>query len=168
MAGRSIYGLALSDFVRQSPTVNDTDLLLREAVPEDLNALAELMIESYRGTIDDDGETLEDAIAEVQAYISGKRGGGALFHASRLAFAGSQLVGACLAAEWHERQSPLIAYVMTHRAWKNQGVGTQMLRAVIQALHEQGYHQVWAVITNGNVPSERLFEHMGFQKTSLV
>jgi len=81
---------------------------------------------------------------------------------SRLDFAGPLLVGACLAADWHERKSPLIAYVMTHPEWKNRGVGKHMLYAVLHALREQNYGEVRAVITEGNVPSEQLFGRMGF------
>ncbi len=130
----------------------------------DASALAELMIEAYRGTIDYDGESLDDAAREVNAYLAGKRGGPALLNESRLAVDGHQLVGACLAADWRERQATLIAYIMTHGAWKSQGLGKQMLSAVLQALRQQGYLQVRAVITEGNIPSERLFGRLGFAR----
>jgi ribosomal protein S18 acetylase RimI-like enzyme len=107
------------------------------------------MIEAYRGTIDYDDETVEDALGEVQTYLAGGRGGRPLLDDSRLAFAGPHLVGACLAGEW-----------------KNRGVGEQLLRAVLSALREQGHQEVRAVITEDNVPSERLLGRIGFQKIS--
>lgn len=164
MRKRHEYFRDLSDFGGRDQTVPATRLELRPASPADASALAELMIEAYRGTIDYDGESLADAVHEVEAYLAGKRGGQALLNESRLAFDGNQLVGACLAAEWRERQAPLIAYVMTHAAWKNRGLGKQMVSAVLEALREEGHRQVRAVITEGNIPSERLFGRLGFAR----
>jgi RimJ/RimL family protein N-acetyltransferase len=144
------------------------DLQLRAAQPTDTQVLAELMLDAYRGTIDYDDETLDDAVGEIQAYLAGERGGQPLLSVSRLAFEGSVLVSACLAADWHERQGPAIAYVMTRAGWKNLGVAQQVLCAVLQALCEQGHRQAWAVITEGNTPSERLFGRLGFQRVRIT
>ena len=168
MTKRYEYSLDLSDFDQRSLSMSAADLQLRAAQPADTNALAELMIDAYRGTIDYDGETLKDALGEVQAYLAGERGGRPMLNDSRLAFAGSLLVGACLAVNWNERQLPLIVYVMTCVKWKNRGVGKQVLWAVLHALREQGNREVQAVITEGNTTSERLFGRMGFQKVSIT
>lgn len=166
MKRRHEYSLNLSAFEQHSPSTSIAHLELRPARPADSSMLSELMIEAYRGTIDYDGETIDDAIREVEAYLAGERGGRPLLNESRLAFAGTQLVSACLVGEWRERQLPLIAYVMTHAAWKNQGVGKLVLSAVLQVLCQRGYRQVRAVITEGNVPSERLFDGTGFRKVN--
>ena len=139
-------------------------LRLRAPQVADAPALAELMIEAFRGTIDGEGETLETAVAEVRAYLGSERGGPPLLPVSRLAFVEARLVGACLASEWSVRRVPLIAYVMTHFEWKQRGVGKHVLGAVLQALRAQGHHEVRAVITEGNTASERLFDQMGFQR----
>jgi RimJ/RimL family protein N-acetyltransferase len=165
MRKRFEYILKFTGF-EQRNLINSTpaNISLRVAQITDSDALAELMIEAYRGTIDYDGETLNDAIAEVRAFFAAQRGGEPLVNISRLAFTSTQLIGACLVADWQERQSPLIAYVMTHVKWKNQGIGKILLGAVLQNLHEQDYQEVRAVITEGNDVSERLFARMGFQK----
>lgn len=168
MIERHEYSTDLAEFDPCSLPMAAIDLQLRAIRSTDSNAIAELMVEAYRGTIDDEGETLEDAIGEVNAYLAGERGGRSLLNDSRLAFAGPLLVGACLAADWHERQLPLIVYVMTCVKWKNRGVGKQMLWAVLQALREQGHLEVRAVITEGNTPSERLFGRMGFQRITIT
>jgi RimJ/RimL family protein N-acetyltransferase len=168
MPERFEYFLDLSDFDQYSSSMTVPDRQLRAAQPPDTQALAELMLDAYRGTIDYDHETLDDAISEVQAYLAGERGGQPLLSVSRLAFEGSVLVSACLAGDWHERQCPVIAYVMTRAEWKNLGVGQQVLCAVLQALREQGHRKVWAVITEGNIPSERLFGRLGFQRASIT
>jgi RimJ/RimL family protein N-acetyltransferase len=160
------YALTLSDFNQPRPPMTGTHLQLRAGQPTDANALAELVLDAYRGTIDYDDETPEDAIGEIQAYLAGERGGQPLLNLSCLAFAGPQLVSACLAGDWHERQQPMIAYVMTRAEWKDRGVGQQVLWAVVQALREEGHREVRAVITEGNIPSERLFGRMGLRRVS--
>jgi RimJ/RimL family protein N-acetyltransferase len=168
MPRRFEYFLDLSDFDPCSPSATLPDLQLRAAQLTDTQVLAELMLDAYRGTIDYDDETLDDAVSEVQAYLAGERGGQPLLSVSRLAFEGSVLVGACLAGDWHERHCPMIAYVMTRAEWKNLGVGQQVLCAVLRALCEQGHRKVRAVITEGNAPSERLFGRLGFQRVSIT
>lgn len=168
MIKRHEYSLDLSQFDVSEASISVAGLELRPAQPLHKSALAELMIEAYRGTVDYDGENLDDAIREVEAYLAGERGGRPLLNESRLAFADNQLAGACLVAHWRERQMPLIAYIMSHARWKNQGLGKHMLSAVLAALHNVGYRQVRAVITEGNIPSERLFGRLGFLKVNSI
>ena len=158
------YFLDLADFDQRREDAASSHLPLRAPQTSDTDAMAELMLEAYRGTIDYEGETLDEAVAEVKAYLAGERGGRPLLEVSRLAFDGERLAGACLAAEWHERQTALISYVMTHSEWKRRGVGRQALRAVLTALRAQDYRRVHAFITEGNSFSERLFGRMGFQR----
>jgi hypothetical protein len=48
----------------------------RPVLPDDAPALAQLMLDAYRGTIDDEGETGEEALAEFNAMLDGKYGPG--------------------------------------------------------------------------------------------
>jgi len=162
----SEYFLNLSDFQLGNLPRGMGALALRLAQLTDVPGLAELMISAYRGTIDYDDESVEDAVDEVEAYLAGERGGEPLLEESRLAFVGDQLVGACLAGMWDERGAPLISYIMTRAEWKNRGVARYLLGAVLQALQEKGYAEVRAAITVGNTPSEQLFAGMGFQKVN--
>jgi L-amino acid N-acyltransferase YncA len=164
MSKRYEYTLQLPDFPPTNASRVDDALELRPVQAADAPAIADLMIDAYRGTIDYDGETLEDALAEVQAYLAGKRGGQPWLTISCLAFADDRLVGACLVGEWSERQLPIIAYVLVRAEWKRRGVGRQMLSTVLKVLKEKGFPEVRAVITEGNEPSENLFHQLGFQK----
>lgn len=163
---RTSYVLTLSDpdlTFPLPPTIN-FPLALRALCPTDVEAVAVLMLDAYRGTIDDSGETLADAHDEVQAYLVGQRGGPALLQESCLGFVNNQLVAACLVTQGETGQHPLIAYVMTHADWKNQGIGRAILTATVQTLARSHYPTVWAVITQGNTPSERLFASLGFRR----
>lgn len=164
MSKRYEYALRLPDFAPSKASLGDDALELRPVQAADAPAIADLMIDAYRGTIDYDGETLEDALSEVHAYLAGERGGQPWLTISCLAIVDDHLVGACLAGEWSERQLPIIAYVLVRAGWKRRGVGRQMLSAVLKALKGKGYPEVRAVITEGNGPSEHLFQQMGFQK----
>ena len=164
MSPRHEYVLDLSTLEGRVPPVATPGLRTREAKPSDAGALAELMIEAYRGTIDYDGESLQEASEEIAAFLAGQRGGRPWLNASRLAFAGPNLVGACLAAEWTAREAPVIAYIMTHETWKDRGIGRQLLWAVMQALRELEFDEVRAVITEGNIPSEQLLGPAGFRR----
>jgi L-amino acid N-acyltransferase YncA len=164
MSKRYEYTLLLQDFVSSTASRVDEPLEFRPVQVADASAIADLMIDSYRGTIDDDGETLEDALAEVQAYLAGKRGGQPWLVISCLAFVDDRLVGACLLAEWSERQLPIIAYLIVRAEWKQRGIGRQILSRVLKALKEKGFPEVRAVITEGNEPSENLFHQLGFRK----
>ena len=166
MAVRHEYCLDLSEFAPSDGAFNASELQLRAAMPSDMPALAELMIDAYRGTIDYDGETIEDAIGEVNAYLSGQRGGAPLLRESQLAFEEGILVSACLVADWHERQQPVIAYVMTRARSKNKGLARRVLVSTLQKLQGEGHAGVGAVITEGNSASEMLFFRLGFQKVS--
>lgn len=165
MGRRHTYRLNLSTRGKL-PALEMDSMLMRPPESSDLQMLAELMLDAYRGTIDYEGETLEDAVGEVQAYLAGQRGGKALLSESRVCLVDNELVAACLAVNREARQQPLIAYVMTAAAWKNRRIAKRVLTATLESLATSGYPHVQAVVTEGNVPSERLFAGMGFAKSA--
>ncbi len=165
MTNRNEYFLKLAaELPYTVAPLNNAALQLRSVQIADASLLAELMLDAYRGTIDDDGETFDDALAEVNAFFAGERGGQPWLMMSYLALVDTHVVGACLTGEWRERQLPIIAYVMTSANWKKQGIGRQLVGQVLKVLNENGYPEVRAVITEGNKPSENLFLQIGFQR----
>lgn len=164
MTKRSEYSLKLSEDLFDKLPPHETSYHVRSAQRKDASLIAELMIDSYRGTIDYDGETVDDALSEVNAFLAGERGGPPWLDTSFLAFSDSQLVGACLISEWEERQSPIIAYVMTCASWKNRAVGRSLLIQGLRGLMDKGFTEARAIITDGNTPSESMFLKLGFQK----
>ncbi|OGO34493.1 MAG: hypothetical protein A2Z16_16580 [Chloroflexi bacterium RBG_16_54_18] len=164
MSGRNEYLLFLENLSGKDRLDAGSVITLTTAQKKDATALAELMIEAYRGTMDYDGESLVDAMDEVQAFLSGARGGNPLLEQSRLAFIGSQLASACLICDWEQRGYPIVAYVMTHPDYKGSGMARLLLNSSLQALKDQSYLRVGAVITHGNLPSERLFCSLGFRQ----
>lgn len=133
---------------------------LRHPTLSDAEPLAHVMLDAYRGTIDDGGETLDDARAEVASFFAAAPP--PLLDCSWVSESQQQLLAACLVGFWAERSAPFIAYLITGTAYKQQGLARQLVRASLASLAAAGYHQVWAVITAGNQPSERLLTSLGF------
>jgi ribosomal protein S18 acetylase RimI-like enzyme len=49
-----------------------------------------------------------------------------------------------------------------YEAYRNQGIGTQMMHQIINHMKEKGFRQVSLSITKGN-PAIRLYERLGFK-----
>ena len=167
MPARSEYYLDLAQFHPPQMGRVQHDVALTKATESDIGALAELMVEAYRGTIDYHGEGVEDSIAEVRGYFAGHSGGYPLAQLSRLAFRNDRLIAACLCAHWDQRGQPVVAYVMTTASAKRQGLARFLLVSVLGLLQSAGHGGVHAVITDGNEASERLFRQAGFNRLAV-
>jgi hypothetical protein len=86
-------------------------LPVRSPKAADIEVLAALMLDAYRGTVDADGsETFDDARAEVGGYFS-VASGEPMTEQSFVAFDGDRAVSAVLVSRYDG--VPLIAYAMT-------------------------------------------------------
>lgn len=164
MPARNEYGLDLAQSPLRVSDVLEIDAELRPMAKSDIDIVADLMLDAYQGTADYHDEGIEDAILEVQAYLDGERGGPPLADCSRLAFRNGRLISACLCARWDQRGQPIIAYIMTRAAEKRRGLARYLLKVVLSQMRDAGHSGVRAVITEGNVASERLFLGAGFKR----
>jgi len=164
MVHRSIYRLDLDKFFQPEPEMSLGYFIIRSPQIIDQEELARLMLDAYKGTIDDDGKTYEDTINEVRAYFAGERGGSAREDCSKVYELRRKIVSACLVAEWTERQMPIIAYLMTGAEMKRQGLARSLLFTTLRNLRDLEYSEVQVVITDGNIPSEQLFSQLGFKR----
>lgn len=155
MTVRHHYVLDLGDFVPVEWS-HPSGLFVRRPTPGDAEALAVLMLKAYRGTIDYDGEGIEEARDEVGGHF----GGAPIDEASTVLAAGGGLVAACLVAEYEG--DALIGYVMTAPDFKRQGLGRSVTAESLSRIAALGYSRVHAWITEGNEPSERIFVGLGF------
>ena len=130
---------------------------IRPPTNEDRSELAELMMDAYVGTIDYDGETLEQAVEEVGGAFSAK----ALLDQSRVAEIDGVIESAVLVSLVDSEA--FIGYVMTRAAVKNRGHASALLDQSATAIWEAGYDRIRAWLTDGNTPSERIFLRAGFQ-----
>lgn len=131
----------------------------RSAGRADRQALADLMIVAYRGTIDDGGETPEEALAEIDHTLGGAYGA-FLPTCSFLAEEAGRAVAASLVTSWAE--APLVAFLMVDPGFQRRGLGEQLLRASMEALWRQGNRELLLFVTDGNAPAQRLYRRVGF------
>lgn len=163
MRRRLEYRLELPRYEPVRPSRPKAICEFRHPAQDDVFALATLMIDAYRGTIDDDGETLEDALEEVNSYFDGPHGR-PILNCSWLCICEDELAAACLVSWWSERGYPIISYIMTAAKQKKKGLGTAILAEALSSLSDQGHKEIGAVITFGNRPSEIIFERAGFEE----
>lgn len=131
--------------------------VVRRPTPADAEALAVLMLEAYRGTIDYDGEGIEEARAEVGGHF----GGAPIDDASTVVATVDGMAAACLVAEYDG--DALVGYVMTAPDYKRRGLGRAVTSQSLSRVAALGYSTVHAWITEGNEPSERIFLGLGFR-----
>ena len=139
-----------------------TALELRHPTDADAEALAVLMLDAYTGTIDYDGEDLDDARAEVAAWM---RSGGRSSEHSFVAADRSRLVSAILVGIGDGM--PVISYVMTAASYKGRGFATGLMQVSMASLHAAGYGRVELWVTVGNEPAEGIYERLGFRDVAV-
>jgi hypothetical protein len=132
--------------------------VFRNVSADDTEALAHLMLEAYRGTIDYEGEDIGDARDEVSSFFGGEPD---LEH-SLVAEVGGTIASAVLVSTYEG--SPFISYVMTLPEFKNQRWGRRVVAAALAGLAGAGHREVGFYITDGNLASEALFRSLGAQK----
>lgn len=118
------------------------------------------MHQAYRGTVDDEGETLEQSVEEARGALGGKYGT-FLTRSSFVIEDASAPVSASLVSLWEGR--PLLAFLLTHPDFQGRGMGTFLVRRSIDALLDQGFDEVDLFVTSANEPAVRIYERLGFQ-----
>ena len=130
---------------------------VRVADGQDRLELASLMIDAYTDTIDYEGETLEQAVEEVDGYLAGE----AVLDLSRVATLGGEIQSAVLVSRIAGVY--LVGYVMTRAAVKGEGLASALMDTVANAVWASGAEEMRAFITEGNLPSERIFLRVGYE-----
>jgi ribosomal protein S18 acetylase RimI-like enzyme len=131
----------------------------RRPLPSDEQELAELMMSAYHGTVDDEGENVEQALAEIRKTFAGEYGP-FMPDCSRVVQRGGQLVSATLVTGWQGR--PFIAFAMTAPNWKRRGIARGSMVNTMQDLLECGEALLSLVVTVRNEPACSLYQSLGF------
>ncbi len=155
---RSEMVRALADGDRVRPTA-DGDRPGDVAVAD----LAALMFEAYRGSIDDEGETFDDALAAVEALLAGEFGR-VDDEASIVVRDEGRVVAATIVS--HPGDRPLVAFSMTHPSAVRRGHARLGLRHAIGVLARAGWSEVWLVVTDANDRAVPLYRSEGFERVT--
>ena len=130
---------------------------VRPPTAADRDALARVMLDAYRGTIDYEDETIVEAVAEVDAWFTSAE---PLVDRSLVALEAGEVVGAALLSRVDGM--PLVAYLYTDPAWKRRGIAEGLLRAVMSSLAAAGEDRIHLWVTAGNTAAERIYDRLGF------
>ena len=124
----------------------------------DRQELAVVLLDAYRGTVDDEGENEQDALDAIDSFLgrSDRRASVVVTEEGGRIVAMSFVV---FVAGRH-----FIDPVATSADRKGRGLGTAAVRASLRRLRDHGIDDVGAVITDGNRPSEHLFARLGFER----
>ena len=126
----------------------------------DAAALSALLLEAYRGTLDDEGETPEDARRIVREIFAGAAGP-MMWSVSEVTEREGRIVAAALVTLWQDL--PLLAQVVTAPAWQGQGLARAGVQRVMNRLAAGDETRLRLVVTQGNVRAEALYESLGFR-----
>jgi len=145
------------DLPKSVPTPgSDVGLRIRTVTPADLAGLARLMLDAYVGTIDYEGENLDDATDEVRSFLDDDD---SMLDRSYIVEDEGEVVSAVLVSMSQGR--PFIGYVMTLPSHKKQGLARLVITQAMKRLADDGHERVVLYITDGNTPSENLFRSLG-------
>jgi L-amino acid N-acyltransferase YncA len=142
----------LTPIVADHPTA---PIVTRRVRDSDRDQLAALMLDGYRGTIDDEGEDLDDALAAVDQYLARMEA-----EHSVVVTVDDVVVAMALVGEYEGLH--YVDPVVVEPTHKRAGVGRNAVRVVLASLARAGVTEAGATITDGNTPSERLFLGLGF------
>jgi GNAT superfamily N-acetyltransferase len=152
------YRLTLQCLCLAPPAQLQPGYELRHPIDSDREALAALVLEAYRGTVDDEGEDLAGARRAVAESFERS----ALLGASWVASFDGVPVSAVLMRRW--REQPLVTFIVTTPAHQGQRIASVLVHRALSSLLRSGESEAIAFITEGNIPSERLFTRLGFQR----
>ncbi len=138
----------------------------RAITGRDATLLGALMYDAYHDTIDDEGETSEETVAEIEGVFNGKYGP-LLDTCSLLVEEEGRALGATIITDWTDerigQKQPLLAFLMTHPDASGQGLGTFLLSTSINALLARGESELVLFVTVGNSAAQHVYQKLGFE-----
>jgi GNAT superfamily N-acetyltransferase len=121
------------------------------------DALAALLLDAYRDTIDDEGEDLDDAYEAIDHYLAGIIRPHSFVLLQRKTLVAFSFV--LVVDEVHYVDPVVVTPVR-----KRQGLGRAAVQLCLDSLAGVEVPEVGATITDGNLASERLFIGLGFTR----
>ena len=117
------------------------------------------MLSSYRGTVDDEGEDLGDALSVIDGVFAGEFG--ELLIGPSSVFAEGDALSAATLVTLHAGV-PLVAFSMTAPHAQRVGHARSGLHHAYGELFRAGFVQIRLVVTEGNAPAQALYAAEGF------
>jgi ribosomal protein S18 acetylase RimI-like enzyme len=151
--------------IETSEDFNANDCRMRSITEAEVSKLAVLMDAAYTGTIDDEGETIEQCADEMRGTITGKYGP-FVAQASNFILVNEEAAAACLVTMWKDK--PLIAFSMTNPKFQRQGLSGLLIKKAINELTGIGEKHLFLVVTEGNNSAQNLYRKIGFKDLGIA
>lgn len=125
----------------------------------DVTKVATTMLEAYEGTVDQQEETLEQAILEVKKII--KNGYGPFISEASFWIDMNDEAAAVICINlWNG--TPLITEIYTGKQYLHQGMASLLIRTSMNTLYRMGYDEIVLNVTVANLKAIDLYEKLGF------
>jgi GNAT superfamily N-acetyltransferase len=137
---------------------------MRPVRPDDAGeaeALARVMLESYAGGIDYEGETLDETLDEVRR-VMGDGWGPFLPDCSFVLLGDEGEPGGAALVTQEVADETWLCEVFVHPRYRGQGCARPLIQAAMNACLDRGYARMGLMVTLGNVPAEGLYRRLGF------
>jgi ribosomal protein S18 acetylase RimI-like enzyme len=130
---------------------------------EDGTIIGNLLYFAYKGGVDDEGQSVEEARVEGVETLQGRYGAiiwPACFVAT--ASANGENAVCCSVVTESERFGAFIAFVATHPDFQRRGLAGALMAKSIDALREVEVDRVTLVVTDANEHAVSLYRKLGF------
>ena len=147
----------------ETRAANFSGVSTRALAVEDGAILGDLLYAAYKGTIDDEGQSQEEARSEGIETLQGRYGPviwPACFIATEIT-APSTAVCCCVVTD-SEKFGPLIAFAATHPDFQKRGLAGALIALSVKALQDVDVATVSLVVTDDNEPAVSLYQKLGF------
>lgn len=139
----------------------DTIPQLKHIQIGDIKKVATTMLEAYKGTVDQQEETLEEAIREVEK-ITNDGYGPFIAEASYWIELNNEAAAVICINLWNGR--PLITEIYTGKNYHRQGLARTLILASMNTLFHKGYSEIELNVTLENTKALHLYNSLGFTK----
>lgn len=148
--------------------LNDTQLKRCQEVRiinnRDIHELGEVMYEAYKGTVDYDDESIDDAIEEVKTTMKGKYG--RPLDSACLVIERNERIASAIIFTWDKKQNmPLLTFSMTRALQKGKGFATKLINEGLMRLKDLDYSKCCLIVTEGNEPAYSIYKSIGFRES---
>lgn len=144
--------------IASEPAVRAT---ARAVAQGDDDALAQLMLAAYKGTVDDGGETLDDACGEVRKLLTGEFGAFDATLSTVWIEDGAMAAATLLTRTRGAQAEPFVAFSMTLPAFQRRGLARAGLTRAMRQLREAGHARLHLVVTRANERAVALYRSCG-------
>lgn len=134
---------------------------LRILDKSDAKALGDLLFYAYRGTVDDQGETIDDALIEAKNTLDGFYGL-VIWPASFVIERNGELLAGLVVTAWPRENDYLLAFSVTRPEYREQGFATELIRLSQKELFRMEGRKLALFVNERNYKAISIYRKCGF------